>query len=72
MRALDHEDLMAKIHVRRIIGRPETASSAKWDDMTEELREACREHRTEWCLAWEITWVDDVLTVREWGPWGKE
>ena len=66
MRALEHQDSLEKIHVRRIIDRPETVSSANWDDMTEELREACRTHQTESCLAW------DEKAEHPWGPWGKE
>lgn len=37
------EQLRSFYHVRRFIGRPETATSAKWDDMTEEMRQAFRD-----------------------------
>lgn len=58
------------IHVRRISGRPETATSAKWDDMTEEMRAECRkssaERRTESCLAW------DDAGAHPYSQWTKE
>ena len=49
------EDIIFRelIHVHRIIGKPETQTSAKWDDMTEEMRQAYRDHNTESCLAWD-------------------
>jgi len=53
MRALESMTFARLHHVRRIVGQPETASAAKWADMTEELRDACRERRTESCLAWD-------------------
>jgi hypothetical protein len=66
MRALEDIRLRSLFHVRRIVGRPDTASSAKWDDMTEDLRQACRDHNTESCLAW------DADGAHPFGPWSKE
>lgn len=65
-RALGDAILREVIHVRRIVGKPETASAAKWDDMTEELRQACRDHDTESCLAW------DEKGSHPYSPWAKE
>lgn len=53
LRGLEEITFRGLFHVRRIQGQPETASSAKWEGMTEELRQAIREHRTESCLAWD-------------------
>lgn len=66
LRAMEDQRLREFKHVRRIIGRPETASAAKWEDMTEELRQACRDHNTESCLAW------DEKGEFPYGPWSKE
>lgn len=65
-RALSDRQIRGMYCVRRIVGRPETATSAKWDDMTEEMREACRavgKHLTETCLAW------DPIAAHPFGPW---
>jgi hypothetical protein len=67
MRATWERTARELIHVRRIIGRPDTASSANWDDMTEEMREACRNgHQTESCLAW------DANGAHPYSAWTKE
>lgn len=54
-RALERKLIRSQYHVRRILGRPETATDAKWDGMSEEMKLACREHRTESCLSWDST-----------------
>src|SRR5678816_1210721 len=41
------------VHCWRIEGQPETATAARWDDMPEPVRQACREHRAESCLCWD-------------------
>lgn len=53
MRAMFEVQGRELIHVRRIIDRPERASAAKWDDMPEDIRQACRDGNTESCLAWD-------------------
>jgi transposase len=53
MRAMYEVQGRELIHVRRIIDRPERVSSAKWDDMPEDIRQACRDGNTESCLAWD-------------------
>ncbi len=66
MRAIEEARLRSLLHVRRIIGRPETATNAKWNDMTEDMRQACRDHNTESCLAW------DDRGEHPYSPWAKE
>ena len=42
------------IHAYRIAGRPETATSAKWDNMPDEMKEALSPRGSaESCLAWD-------------------
>jgi hypothetical protein len=65
------DDMRRKVlFVRRITGKPETATHVKWDNMTEEMQEACREHRTESCLAWDergefvfTPWLDEYTRL---------
>jgi hypothetical protein len=53
MRARDNDLIRDRIHFWRIAGRPETATGAKWNDMPEELRQACRDHNAESALCWD-------------------
>jgi hypothetical protein len=58
LRALESQRLhMARNAIpcfRRIVGRPETATSVSFGEMTPEMQRATREGRTETCLMWDV------------------
>lgn len=63
VRALGDLLIRQCIHVRRIIGAPETATSASWENMSDEMQNAVRNHNTESCLAWDS---NGQFTFSEW------
>lgn len=62
-RALSHARWRELVFCWRLPGQPETATPSNWDDLSEPLREACRNNTAEGAHCWE------AAGTHPWGPW---